>query len=84
MTSTDQPADSSGAESGTQDVAGWGLLGLTVGTLAGFFLAYYGVIRMLPKTDSTLMITVMTSITVVAMTLGGGIGYVATRKKSRN
>lgn len=84
MTSTDQSADGGRAESGTQDVAGWGLLGLTAGTVAGFFLAYYGALPLLPKYDSTLMVTIMTTITVVAMTLGGGIGYIATRKKSRN
>ena len=84
MTSTGQPAHSNRAESGPQDVSGWGLLGMTVGTVTGFFLALYGAMPMLPKDHSTLMITFMTSITVAAMVLGGGIGYIATRKKSRN
>ena len=66
---------------GVQDRAGWGLLGLTFGILAGFALSMYVLIPLFPKTDTTGSLTVMTAIAVAAMTVGGTLGYLATRRR---
>ena len=67
---------------GVQDTSGYGMLGLTVGTLAGFAASYYGLVPLFPKVKTTEIITLMTTVVVVAMTLGGAVGYVSTRRKS--
>ena len=70
-----------GRPSGVQDTAGWGLLGLTVGILAGFAVGLYLVVPLFPKTSSIPALTVMTTLTVVAMAVGGGLGYLLTRRR---
>jgi hypothetical protein len=67
---------------GVQDTSGYGFLGLTVGTLAGFAASYWGLVPLFPKVKTTEIITLMTTVVVAAMTLGGALGYVATRRKS--
>jgi hypothetical protein len=68
---------------GCQDVSGWGLAGLTAGIIAGFLIAYYGLIPLFPRIETTGMLTLMTALVVTAMTLGGAVGYLATRRKTR-
>lgn len=71
------------AQRGVQDVSGWGLLGLTIGILAGFVIAYYWLVPLFPKVKTTAVITLMTTVVMAAMTLGGVIGYLATRRRKR-
>lgn len=66
---------------GVQDVSGWGLAGLTAGIVVGFAIAYYGIIRLLPTDKTTGTLTLLTTIVVAAMTIGGAIGYLVTRRK---
>jgi len=68
---------------GVEDASGWGLLGLTLGILAGFAASLYLVIPLFPTVHATGSLTVMTVLVVAAMTMGGGIGYLATRGKAR-
>ena len=68
---------------GVQDVSGWGLAGLTAGIVLGFVLAYYGLLPLFPRVKTTGMLTLMTTMVVAAMTLGGAVGYVVTRRKTR-
>ena len=65
---------------GFEDPSGWGLLGLTLGVLTGFAVSLYLVIPLFPRAHATGSLTVMTALVVVAMTLGGGVGYLATRR----
>ncbi len=68
---------------GVQDVSGWGLAGLTLGIVAGFAASFYWLVPLFPKVRTTGNITLMTVLVVAAMTLGGTIGYLATRRKVR-
>jgi hypothetical protein len=68
---------------GAQDTAGWGLLGLTLGVLIGFFGSFYGLIPLFPRGGDVLMLTIMTAIVTAAMTIGGAVGYLATRRRTR-
>ncbi|HEX9867017.1 MAG TPA: hypothetical protein VGC99_00230 [Candidatus Tectomicrobia bacterium] len=77
MNPSNQPAK------GCQDVSGWGLAGLTAGIVAGFVIAYYWLIPLFPRAKTTGVLTLMTTIVVAAMTLGGVVGYLATRRKTR-
>lgn len=76
------PTSTAGRRSdrGVQDTSGWGLLGLTIGILGGFAAAYYWVIPIFPRVKTTGVITAMTALVVAAMTIGGALGYLATRR----
>ncbi len=65
---------------GIQDASGWGLLGLTVGALAGFALSLQLAVRLFSRPVGTWGLTAMTTLVVAAMTVGGGIGYWLTRR----
>ncbi len=65
---------------GTQDASGWGLLGLTVGVLAGFVVSLRLAVPLFPRPVGTWGLTAMTTLVVAAMTGGGGIGYWLTRR----
>jgi hypothetical protein len=67
---------------GCQDVSGWGLAGLTAGIVAGFLISYYWLIPLFPRVQTTGVLTLMTAIVAAAMTLGGVVGYWATRRKT--
>lgn len=77
MHPSDQPAK------GCQDVSGWGLAGLTAGIVAGFLISYFWLIPLFPRVQTTGVLTLMTAIVAAAMTLGGAVGYLATRRKTR-
>lgn len=66
---------------GIQDKSGWGLLGLTLGILVGFFAPYFLAMPMFPKVQDALVIATATTLTVASMTLGGLAGYFLLRKK---
>jgi archaellum biogenesis protein FlaJ (TadC family) len=66
-----------------EDVSGYGLLGLTLGIVAGFLFAFYLIVPLFPKTGSTEVVTLMTSVVVALMTVGGGVGYVLSRRSAR-
>ena len=66
---------------GVHDVSGRGLAGLTAGIIGGFIIAYYGIIRLFPTDKTTGTLTLLTTIVVAAMTIGGAVGYVLTRRK---
>ena len=78
------PASTAGGRSdrGVQDTSGWGLLGLTIGILVGFAVAYYWVVPLFPRVKTTGVITVMTVLVAAAMTIGGALGYLATRRRA--
>jgi hypothetical protein len=72
----------SASEGWTQDKAGWGMLGMTVGILAAYFLVFYFLIPLFPKDKATLNVTLMTTLVTAAMTIGGALGYLALRRKA--
>lgn len=67
---------------GTQDRSGWGLLGMTLGILLGFFITFYFLVPLFPKSNATLNLTLMTTLVIAAMTAGGAVGYLALRRKA--
>ncbi len=75
------PARDSSAH-GVQDVSGLGFLGLTFGILVGFFGSFYWIIPLFPKVKAVGNLTMMTTVVVAAMTIGGALGYLATRRKA--
>jgi hypothetical protein len=77
MDASDRPA------TGCQDVSGWGLAGLTAGIVAGFLISFYWLIPLFPTVKTTGVLTLMTASVMAAMTLGGAVGYWATRRKTR-
>ena len=73
------PVRNSSAQ-GVQDVSGLGFLGLTLGILAGFFASFYWIIPLFPKVKAVGDLTVMTTVVMAAMAIGGALGYLATRR----
>ena len=67
---------------GTQDKSGWGIVGMTLGILAAYILVFYFVVPLFPKDKGTLNVTLMTTVVTAAMTIGGAIGYLVTRRKA--
>ena len=50
--------------------------------LVGFAVAYYWVVPLFPRVKTTGVITVMTTLVAAAMTIGGALGYLATRRRA--
>ena len=72
----------SAATEGVQDRSGWGLLGMAVGILLGFYASFAWIVPLFPKDKTTMSLILLTTIVVVAMTMGGAIGYLTTRRKA--
>ncbi len=81
MSMTQSPQRSS-TQAGVQDKTGWGFAGLTLGIVGGFLAAFYFVVPLFPKVKATGNVTMMTVVVVAAMTIGGAIGYIATRRRT--
>jgi hypothetical protein len=68
-------------ERGVQDRSGLGFVGMTLGVVAGFLLAFYYLVPAFPRDKATANLTLMTSVVMAAMTTGGAIGYILTRRR---
>jgi ABC-type antimicrobial peptide transport system permease subunit len=82
MEGVSRTVERSSSAQGVQDVSGLGFLGLVVGILAGFLASFYWIIPLFPKDKAIGNLTVMTIVVVAAMTIGGAIGYLATRRRA--
>jgi hypothetical protein len=68
---------------GVEDTAGWGFLGLTLGIVGGFVVSVPLLVPLFPKPVGNWALTVMTCLVVIAMTIGGAVGYLVTRRAAR-
>jgi hypothetical protein len=70
-----------GRRGGVEDVSGLGLVGLTLGILLGFVAGCFWAVPLFPKSKSVEILTAMTTVVVALMTIGGGLGYLMTRRR---
>jgi hypothetical protein len=68
---------------GVEDTAGWGFLGLTLGIVGSFVVSVPLLVPFFPKPAGNWALTVMTALVVIAMTIGGAVGYLVTRRAAR-